>query len=165
MELFSTFLCTLTSTHHRGKSLISTILNHNYCFQSTQRFRRNLERRHKENSNKKLGCRPSPCFTMVLLFPAARSLNHLARFAPRVARPRNGTAIQTRGMALGGHHGPPPEWTGVDKVVRGYFPHDYQRTYRTPKFQIPPLSRTNVPFSFYAFQWPLPFSRRTEASP
>ena len=36
---------------------------------------------------------------------------------------------QKRGMALGGHHGPPPEWTGVDKVVRGYFPEDYQRTY------------------------------------
>ena len=35
---------------------------------------------------------------------------------------------QKRGMALGGHHGPPPEWTGVDKVVRGYFPEDYQRT-------------------------------------
>ena len=36
---------------------------------------------------------------------------------------------QKRGMALGGHHGPPPEWTGVDKVVRGYFPEDYQRTF------------------------------------
>lgn len=35
---------------------------------------------------------------------------------------------QKRGMALGGHHGPPPEWTGIDKVVRGYFPEDYQRT-------------------------------------
>ena len=32
-------------------------------------------------------------------------------------------------MALGGHHGPAPDWQGVDKVVRGYFPHDYQRTY------------------------------------
>lgn len=36
---------------------------------------------------------------------------------------------QKRGMALGGHHGPAPDWQGVDKVVRGYFPHDYQRTY------------------------------------
>lgn len=33
---------------------------------------------------------------------------------------------QRRNFALGGHHGPPPEWEGVDKVVRGYFPHDYQ---------------------------------------
>lgn len=37
---------------------------------------------------------------------------------------------QKRGMALGGHHGPAPEWTGVDKVVRRYFPEDYQRTYQ-----------------------------------
>jgi hypothetical protein len=29
-------------------------------------------------------------------------------------------------MALGGSHGPPPEWTGIDKIVRGYFPEDYQ---------------------------------------
>jgi hypothetical protein len=35
---------------------------------------------------------------------------------------------QRRNMALGGHHGPPPEWEGVDKVVRGYFPEDYQCT-------------------------------------
>ena len=35
---------------------------------------------------------------------------------------------QSRPMSLGGHHGPPPEWTGVDKVVRKYFPEDYQRT-------------------------------------
>ncbi|GKY98775.1 hypothetical protein MPSEU_000833700 [Mayamaea pseudoterrestris] len=33
---------------------------------------------------------------------------------------------QTRNLALGGHHGPPPEWTGIDKVVRGVFPQDYQ---------------------------------------
>jgi hypothetical protein len=36
---------------------------------------------------------------------------------------------QKRGMALGGHHGPPPDWQGVDKIVRGYFPEDYQRTF------------------------------------
>jgi hypothetical protein len=36
--------------------------------------------------------------------------------------------VQRRTMALGGHHGPPPEWTGVDKVVRSYVPHDYQCT-------------------------------------
>jgi hypothetical protein len=35
---------------------------------------------------------------------------------------------QRRSFALGGHHGPPPEWEGIDKVVRGYFPKDYQRT-------------------------------------
>jgi hypothetical protein len=39
---------------------------------------------------------------------------------------------QKRNMALGGHHGPPPEWTGIDKVVRGYFPEDYQRTFEIP---------------------------------
>jgi hypothetical protein len=29
-----------------------------------------------------------------------------------------------------GGHAPAPEWTGIDKVVRGYFPQDYQCTYR-----------------------------------
>jgi hypothetical protein len=37
---------------------------------------------------------------------------------------------QRRTLSLGGHHGPPPVWTGVDKVVRSYFPEDYQRTFR-----------------------------------
>ena len=35
---------------------------------------------------------------------------------------------QRRNLALGGHSGPAPEWTGIDKVVRSYVPHDYQRT-------------------------------------
>jgi hypothetical protein len=37
-------------------------------------------------------------------------------------------AQQKRGMALGGAKGPPVEWEGIDKVVRSYFPEDYQRT-------------------------------------
>ena len=36
---------------------------------------------------------------------------------------------QRRHFALGEHSGPAPEWTGVDKIVRSYFPHDYQRTF------------------------------------
>lgn len=28
---------------------------------------------------------------------------------------------------MGGGHAPAPEWTGIDKVVRGYFPEDHQR--------------------------------------
>ena len=27
-----------------------------------------------------------------------------------------------------GGHAPAPEWEGIDKVVRGYFPQDHQRT-------------------------------------
>jgi hypothetical protein len=42
--------------------------------------------------------------------------------------------VQRRNLALGGHHGPPPEWEGVDKVVRGYFPEDYQRKLQAPRF-------------------------------
>lgn len=49
------------------------------------------------------------------------ALRSLTRHAMRRGVP------QRRGFALGGHHGPPPEWEGVDKVVRGYFPEDYQR--------------------------------------
>jgi hypothetical protein len=41
-----------------------------------------------------------------------------------------------RGMA--GGHGPKPEWTGLDKTVRTYFPEDYQGTsLLLCKFQIP----------------------------
>jgi hypothetical protein len=28
-----------------------------------------------------------------------------------------------------GGHAPAPEWEGIDKVVRGYFPHDHQREF------------------------------------
>lgn len=58
------------------------------------------------------------------------SLAALRTVARRRATPFFNTQRQQqrRGLALGGHHGPPPEWTGVDKVVRGYFPEDYQRT-------------------------------------
>ena len=34
--------------------------------------------------------------------------------------------VQKRSM--GG--GPAPEWEGIDKVVRGYFPQDHQREFR-----------------------------------
>ena len=33
----------------------------------------------------------------------------------------------TQRRTMGG--GPPPEWTGIDKVVRGTFPADYQRKF------------------------------------
>ena len=36
-------------------------------------------------------------------------------------------ATQKRHMGLGGHSGPPPEWEGIDKVVRDVIPHDHQR--------------------------------------
>ena len=51
---------------------------------------------------------------------------------------------QRRNLSLGGHHGPPPVWTGVDKVVRGYFPEDYQRTY----FKVPNSVLTSSAFEF-----------------
>merc|ERR1712226_1071133 len=35
-------------------------------------------------------------------------------------------STQKRNMGLGGHSGPPPEWEGIDKVVRSYFPLDHQ---------------------------------------
>ena len=53
-----------------------------------------------------------------------RMLSATRRLAVPVAKQQQ----QKRNFALGGHHGPPPEWTGIDKVVRGYFPEDYQCT-------------------------------------
>ena len=37
-------------------------------------------------------------------------------------------AQQQQRRAMGGGHAPAPEWEGIDKVVRGYFPQDHQRT-------------------------------------
>jgi hypothetical protein len=71
--------------------------------------------------------------------PASRTMASFAALRT-VARRRLATPLftaqrqhQRRGLALGGHHGPAPEWKGVDKVVRGYFPEDYKCTY----FKIP----------------------------
>mmetsp|Transcript_9765 Transcript_9765/g.12883 ORF Transcript_9765/g.12883 Transcript_9765/m.12883 type:complete len:133 (+) Transcript_9765:182-580(+) len=44
----------------------------------------------------------------------------------RVASRQAFATTQKRNMSLGESHGPPPEWEGVDKVVRSYFPHDHQ---------------------------------------
>jgi hypothetical protein len=57
------------------------------------------------------------------------ALSLVSAMARRRAMPIIGQQ-QKRSFALGGHHGPPPEWTGVDKIVRSYFPEDYQRTLR-----------------------------------
>ena len=56
------------------------------------------------------------------------SLPALSAIARRRAAPAVVQHTQKRGMALGGSKGPPPDWQGVDKVVRGYFPEDYKRT-------------------------------------
>lgn len=48
------------------------------------------------------------------------------RMALRATRQQLHKAPQRRSMAGGG--GPAPEWEGVDKVVRGVFPGDHQRT-------------------------------------
>eukprot|EP00563_Minutocellus_polymorphus_P003408 CAMPEP_0181040346 /NCGR_PEP_ID=MMETSP1070-20121207/10996_1 /TAXON_ID=265543 /ORGANISM="Minutocellus polymorphus, Strain NH13" /LENGTH=123 /DNA_ID=CAMNT_0023118343 /DNA_START=6 /DNA_END=377 /DNA_ORIENTATION=+ len=44
----------------------------------------------------------------------------------RVARTAGRTAVRSQRRQMGGSHAPAPEWTGIDKVVRGYFPEDYQ---------------------------------------
>ena len=47
----------------------------------------------------------------------------------RVARTAGRTAARAQRRQMGGSHAPAPEWTGIDKVVRGYFPEDYQREF------------------------------------
>ena len=56
--------------------------------------------------------------TATMVFPIAA--NAVRRRAGTIAKQQ----IQKRYMA--GGHGPAPEWEGIDKVVRGVFPHDYQ---------------------------------------
>jgi hypothetical protein len=55
------------------------------------------------------------------------SFTAMSAMARRRALPMLSKVHQKRGMSLKGHHGPPPDWQGVDKVVRSYFPEDYQR--------------------------------------
>ena len=57
-------------------------------------------------------------FTMVLPLAAAAARRRFGMAA------KQSMQQQKRGMA----HAPAPEWEGIDKVVRGYFPQDYQRT-------------------------------------
>jgi len=50
--------------------------------------------------------------------------------APNPAvRPAARAAVTAQRRQMGGSHAPAPEWTGIDKVVRGYFPEDYQRKF------------------------------------
>lgn len=54
-----------------------------------------------------------------MVFPVAASASR--RAATRVVH-------QQQKRSMGGGGGPKPEWEGIDKVVRQYFPEDYQRT-------------------------------------
>jgi hypothetical protein len=56
---------------------------------------------------------------MVFSVAAATARRRIAVMATRQATAQG----QKRSMA-----GPPPEWEGIDKVVRGVFPGDHQRT-------------------------------------
>ena len=60
------------------------------------------------------------------MFAAARTAttSTLRTTLRRVVQPP--ATMTKRGMA--GSHGAKPEWTGIDKTVRSYFPEDYQRT-------------------------------------
>jgi len=48
------------------------------------------------------------------------------------------TKVSQRQMGGGGGHAA-KEWTGIDKVVRGYFPEDYQSTYGKCRSRLIPL--------------------------
>ena len=58
---------------------------------------------------------------MVYSVAAASARRRIAVMATRQA------TSQGQKRSMGG--GPPPEWEGIDKVVRGVFPQDYQRKF------------------------------------
>ena len=58
---------------------------------------------------------------MVYSVAAASARRRIAVMATRQA------TSQGQKRSMGG--GPPPEWEGIDKVVRGVFPQDYQREF------------------------------------
>uniref|UniRef100_A0A7S2EPJ3 Uncharacterized protein n=1 Tax=Trieres chinensis TaxID=1514140 RepID=A0A7S2EPJ3_TRICV len=53
-------------------------------------------------------------------------MNALTSTAARGAVAARSSASRTAQRRNMGSGGPKPEWTGIDKVVRGYFPEDYQ---------------------------------------
>ena len=55
---------------------------------------------------------------MVLPLAAAAARRNVGRFATK-------QVVQRRQMGSA----PAKEWEGIDKVVRGYFPEDHQRTF------------------------------------
>lgn len=57
-------------------------------------------------------------FPSTMVFPLAAAVTR--RRVGMIAKQQ----VQKRSM---GGHAPAPEWTGIDKVVRGVFPHDHQR--------------------------------------
>jgi hypothetical protein len=70
--------------------------------------------------------------TMVLssILRSKQTVGAVCRVAARPVRQNNVVVqqqVQKRNMSLGGHHGPPPDWQGIDKKVRAIFPEDYQR--------------------------------------
>jgi len=88
-----------------------------------------MEARHKT-----LALTSPPPRNFAFTMASFAALGSLARRSGRMAAPLASRHTQKRGMALGGSHGPPPDWQGVDKVVRSYFPEDYQRTLKIDSF-------------------------------
>jgi hypothetical protein len=92
--------------------------------------------------------------------------------AASVARRRfANVAIQQQRRTMAGGHAPAPKWEGIDKVVRGYFPQDYQRESQILSHVSKiPNSLSNKPFFPLQFPWPFwedtpdfSFSSRSEA--
>ena len=55
----------------------------------------------------------------------------LGRTALLATRRAAATSANTQKRRMGGAAAPAPEWSGIDKVVRGYFPQDDQRAFCT----------------------------------
>jgi hypothetical protein len=70
---------------------------------------------------------------IIMLFSSVSTLSRSRSLLLRCYNQTNvlGTTASTivvpRRTMASGHH-PKPEWTGIDKVVRSYFPEDWQRT-------------------------------------
>jgi hypothetical protein len=75
------------------------------------------------------------CTTMVFSAAANAARRQIAVMAAH----QKPSAHQTQRRAMAS--GPAPEWQGIDKVVRGVFPHDHQRTF---------FSRFHIPYTFGA---------------
>jgi hypothetical protein len=119
---------------------------------TTKTKTRDLPHHHRSAHNTN-GCNYQPIFTMVFSVAAAAARRRIAFMAAH----KTSATQQCQRRAMGS--GPAPEWEGIDKVVRGAFPHDHQRTSFCPvsilvrkRFQIPfPESLTTKNTSYLSY--------------
>ena len=91
--------------------------------------------------------KPNPYPTMTFALLARRTTLLATRRATASASSSSKSSAAMTKRRMGGSAAPAPEWEGIDKVVRGYFPQDDQREF------ILLCMRRGVLFLSISFDW------------